>query len=240
MKFGTKKSDVVEFDSSGSFDFKPYLRNFRNGDNLVRFVEEVDDWIMFYEHFTPENKSFPCTGERNSCPGCTSDNERMKKASRKYATNLQLVEQNVVLPFRIPMGLAKKLFNRAERNGSITTRDYVVMREGQGLETEYDLEQDDKRPENIEALRGKAHDLQEIFQSMYDEIWGEGTVEVDEEPAKVEKAPFDQGETEEVDEAALRAMSRKDLVALATQHSINFDEDGGKSDILDAILAQAG
>ncbi len=236
MQFGTKKSDVVEVMGDG--EFLPYLRNFREGDNEVRFIEEVDDWIAFAEHYTTEGKSFPCTGDRTKCPGCTSEVEKVARASRKYATNVVLVQNNMVLPFRIPMSLAKKLFNRAERNGTITNRDYIVMREGKGLDTEYDLEQGDKSEVNLAELRGKSHDIEGILKTSYEEVWGS-----DDEPAqaasKEEKPPFDPSGDVEIDETTLRAMSRTDLLALAASNSISVDEDGSKGEILDAILVAA-
>jgi hypothetical protein len=243
MQFGTKKSDVVDGQMNDG-EFLPYLRNFREGDNEVRFIEEVDDWTAFAEHYTPEAKSFPCTGDRNTCPGCTSDNEKMARASRKYATNVKLVQNDMVLPFRIPMSLAKKLFNRAERNGSITNRDYIVMREGKGLDTEYDLEQGDKSEANLAELRGKSHDIESILKTSYEEVWGDindkpKKKEVAQEPVQEEKPPFDASGDVEIDEATLRAMSRSDLIALAASNSITVDEDGSKGEILDTILASA-
>lgn len=234
MQFGKKKSEITE-NTLGDGEFLPYLRNFREGDNEVRFIEEVEDWIGFSEHYTPEGKSFPCTGDRNACPGCTSENEKTSRASRKYATNVKLVENGMVLPFRIPMSLAKKLFNRAERNGTITNRDYIVMREGKGLDTEYDLEQGDKSEVNLADLQEKAHDIEEILRSSYEEVWGVITPK----PQESEKAPFEASGEVEIEEGALRAMSRSDLLTLAADNAIVVDEDGSKGEILDTILAAA-
>lgn len=231
MQFGTKKADVREYQEDG--DFLPYLRNFREGDNEVRFIQEVDDWIAFGEHYTPENKSFPCNGDRSTCPGCKSDNEKMKRVSRKYACNLQLRSNGMVLPFRIPMTLAKKLFNRAERNGTITNRDYVVMREGKGLDTEYDLEQGDRGEVNLEELNELAHSIEEILVAAYEDVWGPLDSKQEEE-----EIPFDDG-GDEIDEASLRKMTRGNLIDLAAANDIKIDEDGSKKEILDAILEAA-
>lgn len=233
MKFGTKRADVDESIENG--EFTPYLRNFKPGETTVRFLDEVDEWLMFYEHFTPEGKSFPCTQDRKSCPGCTSDNEKMAKGSRKYATNLMIVENNAVLPWRIPVSLAKRLFNRAERNGTITNRDYVIMREGKGLDTEYDVEQDDKYPVDLPELRKQIFDIESVLQSSYDEIWGEKVEKV--EPQQEEKPPFDKGE--EIDEADLRKMDKGELIDLADANGIRVDEDGTKGEIIDQIIESA-
>lgn len=236
MRFGTRKA---ESKFTNDNDFLVYLRNFREGDNKVRFIDEIDDWIAFAEHYTAEGKSFPCTMDRDTCPGCTSDDERMQKASRKYATNLLLLSNDLVLPFRVPMSLAKKLFNRAERNGTITNRDYIVMREGKGLSTEYDLEQDDKYPVDLDTLRSKAHDIENVLATAYNDLWGD--VKPVEEPKQVEKKPpFDQSDAEEViSEESLRGMKRSELILIAEKHNIDYDEDGSKREILESILSQA-
>jgi hypothetical protein len=162
----------------------------------------------------------------------------MSKASRKYATNLHLATNDMVLPFRIPMSLAKKLFNRAERNGTITNRDYIVMREGKGLSTEYDLEQDDKYPVDLDALRAKAHDIENVLATAYEEIWGSSNRN---EPVQEEKPPFDQSDADEViSEEALMGMKRSELILIAEKHNIDYDEDGSKREILQSILTQAG
>jgi len=220
-----------------SGDFIPYLRNFREGDNIVRFIEEIDDWIVFSEHYAG-GKSFPCTGDRKACPGCTSDDDGVSRASRKYATNLQLVANDKVIPFRVPMSLAKKLFNRAERNGTITNRDYIVMRSGKGLETEYDLEQDEKRPADITSLKAQAHNIEDILASSYEEIWGTDEEAVPDK--KEETPPFDKGGATVMTEEELRKMTRAQLVTLGTAEDIKFDNEGSKAEILDAILAAAG
>lgn len=241
MKFGRKHSEIPEGEELG--EFIPYLRNFREGDTTVRFIEEIDEWIEFYEHYTLEGKGFPCTGDRKSCPGCTSEVEKVAKASRKYATNLELVSNHAVLPFRIPASLSKKLFNRAERNGTITNRDYVIMREGKGLDTEYDVEQDDKYEVNLRELLGKSHDLQAILLGSYEEIWGpvnskpmkQGPVKAVEE-VQNEEPPFDDSE---VEEATLRKMTKEELLDLADRHNITVDDRGSKMEILDTILETA-
>ena len=243
MKFGTRRADVDDSVENG--EFTPYLRNFKPGETTVRFLEECDEWLMFWEHFTPEGKSFPCTQDRKSCPGCTSDNEKMAKASRKYATNLMLVENNAVLPWRIPVSLAKRLFNRSERNGTITNRDYVIMREGKGLDTEYDVEQDDKYPVDLPELLKQSIEIESVLRASYNELWSEEGQAVQKaekeqkarEEAQESKPPFDTNE--EIDEADLRKMDKADLIDLADRNGIIVDVDALKGEIIDQIIASA-
>src|SRR6266702_5978215 len=113
MKFGQKRSEAPEeTDGTGN-----YLRSFRKGETKVRFLQETGEWIKFNEHYTEDNKSFPCTEDTRSCPGCTSESERTQRRSRRYGTYVHLVKNNTTLPFKVPPSLSNRLEARAERNG---------------------------------------------------------------------------------------------------------------------------
>lgn len=188
MRFGTKKSETTETESDGL-----YLRNFKDGDTIVRFLQETDDWIEFREHYTADKKSYPCTRERDTCPGCNADSEDERKAGRKYACNVHVVKGNFVAPFRIPISLAKKMFTRSERNeGTITNRDYVVIRSGKFLETEYDVESDDKYKVDLKALLADGADIEEILAKAFEENAPKG--DEDERPARRRSRDDDEDE----------------------------------------------
>jgi hypothetical protein len=246
MQFGKRKADapaIVE----GSGD---YLRNFKDGEVTVRFIEETDDWITFREHYTKDRKSFPCT-ENSECPGCNDSDEDVRKASRKYATNIMLVKNEMVLPFRIPVSLAKRLFARSERNGgTITNRDYVVMKTGKGLDTEYDVEQEDKYTVDLDSLKAQAKDVQEILRITYEEnapvaekITMERPKPKDEAeeplPSKPE-AQSDSAETSgddiEIDEDTLYEMELTDLIDLAGKAGVEVPTDAKKSAVIRALI----
>lgn len=245
MQFGQKKKNVKD---TLDDDFQPYLRSFKNGSVTVRFLDECDDWIEFWEHFTTDSKSFPCTRDRKTCPGCTSDVPSMQKASRKYACNVYLIDVNRVLPFRIPVSLAKKMFTRSERNDdTITNRDYDVIRMGQGLDTEYDVETGKKTERDLRSLRQLGtHDIEQILAASFFEVWGnvgEPTAPK-KSPVTIDKGdedqpPFDKGDVElSVEE--LEDMSRQELLVLASRHKIPVDIDESRQVILRSILDSAG
>lgn len=229
VKFGTRKADVVEAPSG---DYAPYLRNLKAGDTTVRFLENPDDWIAYKEHFI-EKSSFPCTQDE-TCKGCLEEN----KAKRKYATNVYLVDHNIVLPFKLPVTLAKKLFLRAERNdGVVTDRDFILIRQGQGLDTEYDVDPDDRSKRDIATLSEQSQDIEEILAGVYEEVWGDSE---EKEATSKEEDTVPPWDKEELDEDDVRKMTRGNLVKLAKKHKIKFDEDGSKADIVEAILGAAG
>lgn len=247
MKFGQRKADAPAV-SEGNGN---YLRNFKDGDTVVRFIDEPDDWIVFREHYTTDRKSFPCTEDRDSCPGCTSDIESVQRASRKYATNVWLAKSDLVLPFRIPMSLAKRVFSRAERNdGTITNRDYVVMKSGKGMDTEYDIEADDKYAVDLDVLRSKSMNVQDILSESYDELWGDEkpsssmvqAAKKEEEsekdfPSKPEQSESADSDDIEIDEDALYEMDLDGLKDLADKVGVSVPTDAKKSDVIKALLS---
>jgi hypothetical protein len=248
MQFGQRKKDAPEEIAGDGM----YLRNFKDGEVTVRFLEECDEWIVFREHYTAERKSFPCTGDDN-CPGCNSDDEQVKRSSRKYATNVWIPKNNVVIPFRIPITLAKRLFARAERNdGTITNRDYVVMRTGKGLEVEYDVEADDKYTVDLKPLLAQAKDIQEILRISFEENAGgkkeqnsslvKGKPEKDEVeeeplPTKPESESAADSDDLVIDEDALYEMGLDDLLEIADKAGLIMKDNSKKSDVIRALIA---
>lgn len=239
MQFGQKKKDAP--DAGGT-----YLRRFKKGETKVRFLDESDDWNAYREHYTPDRKSFPCT-EEDTCPGCTSENDSVRKASRKYATQVLLVKQQIVLPFSVPISLSDRLAVRAERNGgTLTNRDYVVLRSGDGFDTEYDVDQEDKYPVDLADLRKKITvEIQDCHKEAFEAVWGStsepktptnGSKPADDAAADV--PPTD--DSAEMTEADLRAMSREDLVKLCEKAELKVDEDASRTQLVDALLKAFG
>lgn len=249
VQFGQRRADApAEADNDGL-----YLRNFKNGEVKVRFLEETEDWIVFREHYL-DGKSFPCTQDKDTCPGCTHDDEDVQRASRKYATNLYLVDVEKVLPFRIPVGLANSMDTRSEKNGgTILNRDYVIMRSGKGLETKYDVDSDERYELNTAKLLKEGLDIQELLQKSYDEVWGEKKEEEktsrlarsskakqeDDEEETFPSKPDEADDDLVIDEDALYEMTIPQLKELAVKVGID-DVPAKKSDLIRLLLSEAG
>jgi len=260
MRFGQRKEEAPEVGGDGL-----YLRNFKDGDTTVRFLEEVNDWIEFREHYTRDRRSFPCTREED-CPGCTSDDDEVKQTSRKYAVNLQVVRGNgsYVAPHRIPVGVMKKMETRSERNeGTILSRDFIIMRSGKSFDTEYDVEADDKYEVNIKALRKEGLDIEEVLQAAFDEnAPGQGKpsrfekddegdevvprsarkpkVEEDEFPSEAEVQSDSADDSDvEIDEDELFDMTIPQLKGLAAKAKIDVPAGAKKSVIIKLLMESA-
>lgn len=261
LTFGKKKKDVNESDFNGN-----YLRNFKKGETKVRFLEEPDEWVLYQEHYTDDRRAFPCTGDTQTCPGCTSEVESIQRRSRKYGTIVYLVDVNTTLPFKMAVSLANRMTARAERNGgTVTNRDYVVIRSGDGLKTEYDVDQDEKYSLDISALLKKSpvSSVEEVLSDMFQQVWGEPKqyeepkvrAKVEDDPPFVPDPPKDEvpdalktkeeresvpDADEDVTEAQLRAMSRNDLLQVWEKAGFDgLDEDWGKAELVQAILDRA-
>jgi hypothetical protein len=259
MKFGQRKAEAPdEVDNDGL-----YLRNFKDGEMKVRFLQETDDWIEFREHYTADRRSFPCTREKDSCPGCTSTDEDVQRSSRKYATNVHIIKGNYVAPYRIPITLAKRMFARAERNeGTITNRDYIVMRSGKGLETDYDVEADDKYEVNTKALLKDGKDIEEILAKSFEEnapgqkpkasrFEKDDSDEVVPRSARKPKADDEEFPSEAevqsasadasvIDEEELFDMTIPELKGLAAKAGVDVPTGSKKSTIIKLLLDEVG
>lgn len=187
MKFG-KSWDEVENEpaSSGAGGFIKY---FKDGDTTFRIIQEPQDWVGYWEHYNPGGFPFPCTGDRKECPGCTSSNEKMKKAGRKIAINV--LEGEYVNVYKFPKTLADKLANRANRNGTITDRDYTISKiKGKNadgsIKTDYDLEGQDKIPVDLSKLQMK--DVEAMLAAAFNDAWGDSDKALQTERKAEEKA----------------------------------------------------
>lgn len=256
MQFGTRKADSTR--GSGI-----YLRRFGKGETKIRLLEETDDWTEYFEHFL-NKKGFPCTGDRETCPGCTHPDDEVSKAGRKYATYVKLVKTGHVLPFTIPVSLADALERRAEKNGgSVTNRDYAVTKSGSFFDTVYDVDQEDKYDVDLKAEREKCTiSIDECFNEAFVEVWGslDAKGQPSDPPADkpaAEHVPGDpnpptepKGEdataaaseaSEEVlTEAQVRAMGKNELRDLCDKAGVTWDSTDTESELADKLIAEFG
>lgn len=169
MKFGKKAGTINSGPSTGGGTDWP--KSLKPGETRVRFVEEIAEWQEYWEHFDDTVKFFPCTGDKSTCPGCTSSNEKTARASKKYLA--PVLDPNTGRVYGLKMGqdLANRLSLRNDRNnGTITNRDYTLIRSGSGLDTEYDVEQEEKVAIDLSAYEGVI-DLEEMLAAQFAGAW---------------------------------------------------------------------
>lgn len=268
MRFGKSTQENREDPGrgGGGGDFIRYLRD---GDNQLRILQEVDEWTWFWEHYNPLSQaSFPCPRDVSRdpvemCPGCSSENDRMKRASHRAAFNVLHSFNGVeyVDAYKVPVTVAQKLENRAERIGTITDRDYIIRRY-KGAGDRYDFDVEGTTPAPVDLRKSEWKDIEELLQTAWTDSWGEGPqaranqqatrdgeteravtskVRATIAPKEVqpEEPPFEPPEEREYQEDYLRGLPREELVLLV-KNEMGAEVPGalGTSDeIVDWLIA---
>lgn len=224
MRFGMSEEEAEAQPSrGGSGSFMKYPKA---GDNVVRILDEPDKWVYYWEHFNPGGFSFPCTNERDTCPGCTSDNEKMKKASHKVAMNCFDGQYTNVWKFP-KKSVADKLKSRWERIGTITDRDYLITQIKSPNSVDYDVEGQDKEPINLADYEEYLTDPEILLAQAYEDSWGddakvrEAKVNVDKgSPEKTQRPKIERTPAPEPEEPAWAHREEKQEEKVVTEEEL--------------------
>lgn len=238
MRFG-KSEDEAKAEPSrggGGSDFMKYCKE---GDNTLRILDEPDKWVYYWEHYNPGGYPFPCTNDRESCPGCTSDVEKMQRASRKIAFNA--FDGQYTNVWKVPKTVADKLKARWERIGTIRDRDYIIrqLKEKVGNKTnyDYDVEGLDKVTFDFDEVEEYMRDPETLLAQAYEDAWGDDakvretraqakdSEESSRVRAKIQRSPKEEKKEEPKEEkvyseADLRSMDVWDLASLCKREGI--------------------
>jgi hypothetical protein len=170
MRFGRKAGVITPTGTGTSGGDWP--KGLRPGETRVRFIQEIPEWIEYWEHFDQSVKFFPCTGDKQTCPGCTSADERTQKASKRYLAPVLDPKTGRIYGLKLPTDLANRLSLRNDRNGgTVTNRDYTLIRTGTGLDTEYDVEQEEKVAIDLAVYEDQVGDLNDLLTSQFSAAW---------------------------------------------------------------------
>ena len=180
MKFGRKVSDP-NTNTGGGGGFIKYLRD---GDTTLRFLEEPTEWTEYWEHFDKNSqRSYPCTNQRDTCPGCvlkTKDEEEAERdnrqprvwgAQKRYLVNA-LGSNGYVDLWKMPGSLMPSLQRYADRFGTITDREYTLSKFEANGRTQYDAERGDKDFIDLSPYRNKMADHEAALQKAWIEVFG--------------------------------------------------------------------
>lgn len=184
MLFGKSSA---EFPEAGGDSDEVWVRTFNKDSTIIRIaptatvtddgreVEGTEAWVKELEHYdrTGFGRSFPCPvphgWTKDKCPGCSHDNEEVRKRSAKWYFNA-IDDKNYLRVFKIGVKLLRKFKLREQRLGTVSDRDYEVIRSGKDFnEIEYDLEAGDKGSRDFpETLHNIAEILSRSFQEAVD------------------------------------------------------------------------
>jgi hypothetical protein len=174
MKFGKSTAEAEkEPTRGGGGGNQTFMKYMKDGDNYLHLADEPDKWVWFWEHYNPNGFPFPCTNDESTCPGCTSELEKMRSLSRRVAFNA--FDGDYTNVWKVPKTVADKLKNRYERLGTITDRPYIITRlksgHGDNAKWDFDLEGQEKQP-LPEGVAEFLKDPEELLVAAYDEAWG--------------------------------------------------------------------
>jgi hypothetical protein len=162
-KFGTRAEDYVptEIDPDDI-----WIKTFKVGETRHRILQDTKDWITWREHYDPALRlSYPCTEDSSSCKGCTSDVERVRQRPRRYGYNA-LNDKGHLSVYKMGSKLKERLAGREQRQGTLTDRDYTIIRTGTTMDTtEYDYEYGDRYEVDTKEL--ELYDIQDILAGQY-------------------------------------------------------------------------
>lgn len=185
IKGGTSSSlKKLKSDLKKTTSGNVWVKSIPGDDELVvRFLTEPVDWFKYDEHYVDDVGYFACIGD--DCPGCAvlakSKGKKKKdgRISRRYLANALDVSNERVIPLKLPATLATRLVARAERKGTIIDRDYVLTREGTGLDTEYDAEAEDRSRRKLDKY--ELLDLEDVLVQQFEDAFGDAEDDDDEE-----------------------------------------------------------
>lgn len=127
-----------------------------NATMQVRLLQEPDQWAQVFCHYV-DKKFIWCTqDETGDCIGC----ERSEKKKELWILNVLDRKAGAVVLLQIPFSLAQQLFRRYEKYGTVMDRDFELIREGAGLETEYSHDPLDKSRFNADRYANSMLDAE--------------------------------------------------------------------------------
>jgi len=223
VRFGKSAEEAKAEPSRG--DGGGFMKYCKPGDNTIRILDEPSEWVYYWEHFNPGGYPFPCTNDRDTCPGCTSEVEKMRKASRKIAFNA--FDGQYTNVWKVAKTVADKLENRFNRIGTVTDRDYIITMTKTTNSTDYDVEGQSPSEFDFEACEPFKTDPETLLAQAYEDAWGDDAKvrEAKAKPqeteirAKIERAAAVQRQLNEnpppvVKESDLRAMEPWELAEM--------------------------
>lgn len=256
MRFGTRKADApARSESSGT-----WIKYFKKGEKTVRFLEQMDDWTKYYEHFNQNKmRAYPCTGDRDMCPGCTSDNVKEQNASCRFLVNLLDIDTGYVDLWKVPVSIIEDLERYEDKDdGDITKRHYTVIQFQSEGKTKYSVDKEERDSTPVSEYKDKFKDHEKALSDAYTEAWGQDPADEEspvQEPTKRPKStervtakeeepeegdpPFED-EGEEIDEASIQKLDAEELKNLFRRTGLRVPRTDDVEVLREKLVAQIG
>jgi len=214
-----------------------WIKNIPADGIVVRFLTEPEQWFGYYEYFDTENKTFVPMAEGEVLP----DGAR---PSFRYLTNALDVEQDRVIPLKLPKTAANSLIIKYDKYETLMDRNYELDRHGEGLDTTYDVTP--TAPSQMTVGKYDLLDLESVLVDARKHAMGESDIDDKGDPfpeSDIDTDDDDDIDIEDTDEKVyteddLKAMSVRDLRIIALE--LNLDPRGKTKDaLIDEIIESA-
>lgn len=173
LKFGVKVADAPDLDPMAESGGGRYIQYFKDGETRLRILEEHGEWTKVWMHFNQSKKiEYPCTGDRESCPGHNSTDEREAKASCRFITNALDRETGYVNLYKIPASIEGDFERQASKYGTLLDRDYEVIRESGDRGTSYSVDRCDPDDLDISEHLKYVQDHGPALEEAFRDVWG--------------------------------------------------------------------
>ena len=167
------------------------------GEYLIRPLTEPDEWQKCNFVWNKSiNRGWPLA------EGQIIDDDEGLQVQTRYLGQFIDIEKDRVIVFQVPKSVFDSFGRKFNRNGTVMDRDWLVIREGTGLDTAYDLEADEEVDRDLSKY--VIPDIEEVLVNAYEHAvasgWTEGKVlskdEVEEAKAGGKSAAAEEPEPE--------------------------------------------
>lgn len=164
-----------------------WIKNFRAPETRIRILDHIEDWVHYFEHFNPDAKSFACT-EDKTCLGCNHPDPETSKRSNRWAFNALDDKGNLNI-YKVGPSVYDPFESRQARLGTLSDRDYIIVKTGSGMQTKYQIDPGEKYPVD------KQEKLIDISQIITDYYYEKVIPTLSEQVEEMSPEEFDSGES---------------------------------------------
>jgi hypothetical protein len=210
---------------------------FKEGEaRTVRFLHEPfgkTKWVEYYEHYVPgggggNGAYVPCI------ENCRLDGDI--RAGKRWYVNVWDRDSKQVRLLKLTGAMIENMIIKYERRGTIMDRDYSITRTGEGTDTKYHIEAEEKEAfdqRNIKLIDIMAY-LDQQAQSYYGGSRGlkarASSIDDDDDEDDVEDIEDSEDEDEDEEEAPRRKTATKARSRRPVEEDEDEDEDEEESD----------
>jgi hypothetical protein len=139
--------DADAYDSSviGGGQNTVFIQRFKNPETRLRLCQEPNShpnqMKTIREHYSTRfRESFACPNHRDNgvpCVGCADPDSKTRKRNRRFITNA-INDRGELILIKMGPDLHKKFVNKRQRLGTVLNCDWIVVKTGTGLNTDYE------------------------------------------------------------------------------------------------------